>query len=67
MSEIKLIITNIQGSLNLRVEGMASDVHTRLAQNPPQVTPAEQIALVCMDAAVNALQGFGMGDTNNGK
>lgn len=66
MQEIKLIITEKNGQVNLRIDGMPSDVHTRLAAPVPNVTNAERLALVAMDATVNALQGFGLGDADNG-
>lgn len=60
MQEIKLIIHEVGGKVNLRIEGMPSDVHTRLASPAQNVTTAERLALVAMDATINALEGFGL-------
>nr|UVX54441.1 MAG: hypothetical protein [Bacteriophage sp.] len=62
MQEIKLIIHEVGGKVNLRVEGMPSDVHTRLASPAQNVTVAERLALVAMDATINALEGFGLSE-----
>lgn len=62
MQQITLIITETpSGGVNLRIEGMPSDVHTRLASPEQNVTNTERLALVAMDATVNALEGFGLG------
>lgn len=66
MQEIKLIMTEVNGSVNLRIEGMPSDVHTRLASPEQNVTNVERLALVAMDATVNALEGFGLKGADNG-
>lgn len=60
--EIRLIIRQENGVLHTRIEGMPSDVHVRLAMPEPQVTMAERVALVAMDATVNALEGYGLKD-----
>lgn len=64
MQEIKLIITEQDGKVNTRVEGLASDIHIRMAKPVPEVTVTERIALVAMDACINAMQGFGLGETD---
>lgn len=66
MQQITLIITETPtGGVNLRIDGMPSDVHTRLASPEQNVTNAERLALVAMDATVNALEGFGLGGEGN--
>lgn len=61
---ITLIITQDGDELNTRVEGMPSDVHLRIASPEQNVTMAERIALVAMDASINALEGYGVPDTD---
>lgn len=62
MQEIKLIIHEVDGEVNLSVEGMPSDVHTRLASPAKNVTVAERLALVAMDATINVIDGFGLSE-----